>query len=309
MAHNGVSFGFIEGIRSADAFSLKFPSPNSLSRFTHFTNDDPFKAEISKPFNMQCVLRFLRSLLPKCFQSNKNRDVALLQLPVEILLLIADNLDLHDKFHISQTCQALRQITLRDWKTELLQLSFDDKLTFWTGVAYTLPRHWVCPKCCKLHLGKMSDTPIIRKHCLPCGVKQCKKRVHKGYKIQHHHIQLALKLSRLGNKYRYYLAALMKTYYTGQSSTFPNSTEYTAEPRIINGRFILREQWILRTNARAAWSLFQHDDFAVCPHLCIRGGLEVSRTWKYAVGRIGQLVKTSAKFQEITVLEDAIELA
>jgi hypothetical protein len=127
---------------------------------------------------------------------------AILQLPLDILLLITDNLTLHDKFLLSHTCKALRQVLLRDWDIELSQLSFEHQIGFWVGLAYTLPNRWVCLKCCKLHPINTSDVPaafmLSKYRTVPCSLKSSRGIENKQYSVQHYHIQLALKLLRLG---------------------------------------------------------------------------------------------------------------
>ncbi|EHK39851.1 hypothetical protein TRIATDRAFT_129098 [Trichoderma atroviride IMI 206040] len=142
---------------------------------------------------------------------------AILQLPLDILLLITDNLALHDKFLLSHTCKALRQVLLQDWDIKLPQLSFEHQIAFWVGLAYTLPNRWVCLKCCKLHPINTSDVPaaftLVRyNRTVPCLLEISRGIETSHYSIQHYHIQLALKLSRLGNIYQQYLGALMQTF-------------------------------------------------------------------------------------------------
>ncbi|KAL7931974.1 hypothetical protein V8C35DRAFT_328980 [Trichoderma chlorosporum] len=211
-------------------------------------------------------LRFLQRLLPgKGRRHHRDHDqkdpsaAGILQLPLDILFLITDQLALHDKFLLSHTCKGLQQVVFQHqgWAIEVSRLSFEDQIRFWAGLAYTLPNRWVCLKCCKLHLIDTSD---------------------------HYHVQFALKLSRLG-VHRRYLKALMKTYKNTWGSLIPPLTEsYTAEPRIINKRFVLREEWEISNNTSRALSIFLDErDLvpSVCPHMEMRyGGPATSRLWK-----------------------------
>lgn len=248
----------------------------------------------------------------KSDRSCRNRDAAILQLPTDILFLVADNLALHDKFFLSQTCQALRHIMFRDWDSEISRLSFNDKLRFWTGLACTLPSYWACAKCCKLHLINTSDTPtslILGWQYPSCGADLSRGDfIRQGYSVQHHHIQIALKLSRLRNKHEKYFAALMDTYtYTSENFTTLFIRSFTAEPRIINKRFILHEEWNIRNDTSVISPLFQHNDISVCPHLCVYGGgLECSFTWKRIVRRLARQRNKNREFKEIIQLENGI---
>ncbi|PON25615.1 hypothetical protein TGAM01_v205500 [Trichoderma gamsii] len=276
--------------------------------------------------------RLLRRLLRKgrCQFWRRNQKAAILQLPLDILVLITDNLALHDKFLLSHTCKALRQVLLQEWDIELPQLSFEHQIGFWVGLAYTLPSRWVCLKCCKLHPIDTSDVPaafMLIKYgavrTVPCSLESSRGIEVEQYSVQHYHIQLALKLSRLGNVYQQYLAALMQTFThtrTKYSLTPPLTEFYAAEPRIINRRFILREEWKISNNTNTALPLFPDQlgcSIPVCPHMRITmGGLVGSRNWKES--SINVIVhwcnimsphEGSILLKEVTLLEDSIELA
>jgi hypothetical protein len=252
-------------------------------------------------------LRLLRRLLG--IHDQKNPSAAILRLSLDILLLITDYLALHDKFLLSHTCKALRQITSKDWVIELSQLSFEDQIGFWAGLAYTLPSHWACLNCCKLHPIDTSDVPAAS------GAVR-----YGSVSIRHYHIQFALKLSRLGNVHQKYLKALMQTYTrTGPALKPPIVKSYAAEPRMINNHFILREEWNMINNTSTVMPLFP-DYFTpwlpICPHMELRGGLVRSRWVKESV--INYIVHTSHNIsmlqgsiwlKEVTLLEDGIALA
>ncbi|KAL7924179.1 hypothetical protein ACQKWADRAFT_287487 [Trichoderma austrokoningii] len=264
----------------------------------------------------------LRRLLGKGRCHNRNAYAAILQLPPDILLLISDNLALHDRFLLSHTCKTLWQVISQDWDIALSRLSFEDQMEFWVGLAYTLPNCRVCQKCCELHPIDTSDVPAaiwtMMDRCAPCSIDFSRGIEIDAYSVQHYHIQLALKLSRLGNIHQKYLAALMKPYtYTGTSSTSPLTESYAAEPRIINNRFILHEEWNRINNTSTALPLFPDDMLylLVCPHMRMSGGPAKSRSYReqfinYAVhvNRLRQL-DGSLLLKEFSLLEDGIALA
>lgn len=276
--------------------------------------------------------QFLRRLLGKgrCHYIymywRRKQKAAILQLPLDILLLIIDNLALHDKFLLSHTCKALRQVLLQDWDIELPQLSFEHQIGFWVGLAYTLPSRWVCLKCCKLHPIDTSDVPAafryMRDRTVPCSLEHSRGIEVERYSVQHYHIQLALKLSRLGNVHRQYLTALMQTFTRTHTKCLlkpPLTESYVAKPRIINKRFILREEWNISNDTNTALPLFP-DHFScripVCPHMIIAGGLVRSRSSKQS--SISFIVygcnmmspsQGSILLKEVTLLEDGIALA
>lgn len=272
-------------------------------------------------------MRYSRLLCPLlcCRHWRHNKKAAILQLPVDILFLIANNLALHDKFLLSHTCKALRRVILQDWDIELSRLSFEDQFGFWVGLAYTLPNRWACLKCCQLHPIDTSDVPVdfvrVRYRTVPCSLEHSRGIEVEQYSVQYYHMQFAFKLSRLGNVYQQYLAALMQTYtrtYTEYSLIWPLEESYTAEPRIIHKRFILREEWNISNNTNTALPLFPdqlHCRIPVCPHVEIAGGLVRSRRVKElsincVVYRSSMSLREgSILIKENTLLEDSIALA
>ncbi|QYS99268.1 hypothetical protein H0G86_006410 [Trichoderma simmonsii] len=273
---------------------------------------------------MRC-LRFLRRLLGKGRHHHRDYDenppsAVILQLPLDLLLLITDQLALHDKFLLSHTCKTLRQVTCQDWAIEVSRLSFEDQIGFWAGLAYTLPNHWACLKCCQLHPIDTSDVPraywAISARDDSCTVDMSRGVEIEAYSVQHYHVQFALKLSRLGNIHRRYLKALMKPYTCTRKSHIPPLREsYTAEPRIINKRFILREEWKFSNNTRSAISIFpdEHDLFpSVCPHMdMMYGGPARSRLRKESsIHQMGmRQLEEHVLLKEVTLLEQGIASA
>ncbi|KAH8129889.1 hypothetical protein LI328DRAFT_162450 [Trichoderma asperelloides] len=238
---------------------------------------------------------------------------AILQLPLDILLLITDNLTLHDKFLLSHTAKHFGKSY---FETGILSSH--------SWLAYTLPNRWVCLKCCKLHPIGTSDVPaaftLVRHRTVPCSLGRSRGIENRQYSVQHYHIQLALKLSRLGNMYQQYLAALMQNFTrtrTEYSLKRPLAESYVAEPRIINKRFILREEWNISNNT--ALPLFPDQlqcHIPVCPHMRIMGGLVGSRSSKKSsINVIVHWCKImspregSILLKEATLLEDGVELA
>ncbi|KAL7783073.1 hypothetical protein V8C37DRAFT_415152 [Trichoderma ceciliae] len=109
---------------------------------------------------------------------------------------------------------------------------------------------------------------------------------------------------------------------TGISLKRPLAESYTAEPRIINKRFILREEWNISNNTSTALPLFPKKPcliLPVCPHMRMMFGEPASsRSWKeWSIhwivhmsnnNSMGQL-EGSILLKEVTLLEDGIDLA
>ncbi|PKK53183.1 hypothetical protein CI102_1598 [Trichoderma harzianum] len=195
------------------------------------------------------------------FSLTVNSHVAMLQVPLEIIYLIADNLCLSDKVYLSQTCTALRRIMFCDWKQAASKLSREDRFAFWEGIAHQSTNHWACQRCCKLHLVNDNTLKTIGDNCPPCGFQLHSPLNLGGCHIDHHHVQFALKLARLGNMEQKHLETMMR----------PNIT--------------------------------------ICPHLCLRGGLNYSRAEKRKVSATIQTQSWTTTPRVITDLEDGIDLA
>ncbi|KAL7907397.1 hypothetical protein GGI35DRAFT_88081 [Trichoderma velutinum] len=252
-----------------------------------------------------------------------NPDAAVFQISPDVLLLVTDYLALHDIFLLSHTCKVFRRIAYHDWESEIPRLSSSDRFGFWAGLAYTLPNYWACQQCCKLHLINTSDVPATlstsRQQLAPCQVDLSRGIGTEMYSIHYHHIQFALKLSRL-DKYQQYLAVLMKIYTDIRVSLLnPLTDSYAAEPKIIKGQFILREEWNISNDTSTALPLFPENGIfhiPVCPHLGLTSsGLASSRRRKKwdaerirLRNKITQL-EESTLFKEMKLIEDGVAVA
>lgn len=186
-----------------------------------------------------------------------------------MLLEIIKNLDLLDEFRLSQTCRAIRGFAQRDWKLALHRLSHTEQVEFLTGLAYTLPNHWVCGLCGKLHEIDKQDIPRASYHEPPI-VCRPKNRLTFDlyYSLQHNHIQLALKLIRMGPVNQEYLEKIISpvTIQTNMLRSTQVQLHHCATPMIIGERFFLQvEREFTADPALLTPSRFSWED--VCPHL------------------------------------------
>ncbi|KAL6799510.1 hypothetical protein GGI42DRAFT_344018 [Trichoderma sp. SZMC 28013] len=250
-----------------------------------------------------------------------NSHATMLQLPLEIVNLITNHLALHDRVYLSQTCTVLRRIMSRDWIQEVSKLSPGDRFAFWEGIAYNSSNHWACNKCCKLHLANSSAMEPGRYNRLPCGAILRRQIILDGCYMQYHDVQFALKLSRLGKMAQRHLEMKMTPIPLGLKAM--NNTHYAAEPRIINRRFIFREEWIVKGHQDTflhwnnnlwpqtirRWTLFKNECVTVCPHLGLRGGLYKTSVQKRAISDTLQTQSWTTTPRVITDLEDGIGLA
>ncbi|KAL7915777.1 hypothetical protein GGI35DRAFT_485318 [Trichoderma velutinum] len=234
------------------------------------------------------------------------------QIPPELFCVVIDNLGLHDEFVLSQTSRGLREIFSRDWEEEISRLPSTDRLRFWAGLASFFPCRWACLRCCRLHPIDESDTPNTPRNS-PCGAELSLRGISLGgYCLQQNHIQNALKLSRMGNTHQKYLDSLMMPHKYSFRTEFmfgpPFTETYSAEPRIINGRFILQEEWVITDERNVIRPLNYHINIPGCPHLCIFGkGIINSKWWKRQGGRVARLANPN--FRAILLLEKTIQKA
>ncbi|KAL7907811.1 hypothetical protein GGI35DRAFT_486815 [Trichoderma velutinum] len=250
-----------------------------------------------------------------------NNQAAMLQLPLEIINLITSNLALHNKAYLSQTCTALRRILLCDWRQEASKLSPEDRFVFWEGIAHNSPNQWFCQKCCELHHVNSSAMQISRHNRLPCGAILRRQINLDGHCIQYHDVQFALKLSRLGNMEQRHFPLMMAPIHTKLKAMSP--THYSTEPKIIDRRFILREEWTVKGRSETylhwnetvwpqtvrRWTLFQDESISVCPHLGLLDGLYKTRVKKTMISATIQSPSWTTTHRAITDLEDGIALA
>ncbi|KAI1820683.1 hypothetical protein F4861DRAFT_49086 [Xylaria intraflava] len=235
---------------------------------------------------VRCLYIFVRSLwkqpCPDPRPETPNRAIPFLQLPVELVWLVAEFLTPAEIALFSLTCRPIRAVLGEG--SSAAHLSRDDYLAYLVGLARDLPKQWVCGVCTALHPTLKFDTPSafnLRRASCP--------KHHAGYNrpnmclgrfqicLEHHHVQLALKYTRLQQReYNSYLQALLKPYHTryykSSSRTIsPHKTFYSAYPRVVtdnhgNLRFLLLSTWQYLRGSRDI-SLNNLGGRIICPHL------------------------------------------
>ncbi|KAK1242372.1 hypothetical protein MKX07_000358 [Trichoderma sp. CBMAI-0711] len=93
----------------------------------------------------------IRTIVGTSSRASWNAHSPILQLPPEMILCIADHLDLQDLFILSQVCRAFWHLVHRDWNGELFRLRPWDQYRFWVGPALIRPAFWACGRCCRMH--------------------------------------------------------------------------------------------------------------------------------------------------------------
>ncbi|KXH43882.1 hypothetical protein CSAL01_01798 [Colletotrichum salicis] len=184
--------------------------------------------------------RYLKKLTGPKQQPGK---AYVLRLSIDLLQEIIGHLDLLSQFMFSQTCRAGRILTQKDWKDASLALPEPERISFWAAVAYRLPNHWACARCCGLHETDRSDTPWSHRSP-PCQQGEALDTLGRSYKLRHTHIELALKFRRMGTNAGYLSELLEPCVYIADregpswKAGSPNMTRHT--PRIIKGKFYLQ---------------------------------------------------------------------
>lgn len=220
--------------------------------------------------------------------SSWRRDVKqnslLLNLPLCLICDIFDELDWPDKVVFSQTCRGLWYHLHSKCISIFRKATSEDRLKYLTMLSNVLLDHYVCERCCVLHLiNPEEDVPgIYRPRCrdtyhAPCPLSEREEgRVDSSahYAFGYRHVQLAVKYSRLGGKavHQRYLHRIMREFAkTGNPpSSWPTriqSDAFTARPRIVRGKFIVRARYhFFQDLPKISYSNIVETPIPFCPH-------------------------------------------
>ncbi|CAJ0550303.1 Ff.00g102330.m01.CDS01 [Fusarium sp. VM40] len=204
--------------------------------------------------------------------SNSTHPFRLQDLPVDIIFIIINYLELCDLFLLSQTSGAMRYFAKRDWKAEINNKGLKHKLDFLSSLAYALPDRWVCGYSVCLCEVDPHDVPAAN----PFPWDDDMAPDWRGsYKLQPHHVQLALNYDRLGGVYE---TTLKKMILSTNKTTYEDTPggsyiKYTAAPAIIGDCFHLLETWEMNAKESLASNHKWNTPilFDVCPHTYILG--------------------------------------
>ncbi|KAI5860243.1 hypothetical protein GGS23DRAFT_581756 [Durotheca rogersii] len=243
----------------------------------------------------------------------QNPDCALLQLPVDVILLISQALSSASRALLSQTCCSLRAVL---GSHSAATLERHQRLEYLAGVARDLPERWVCEACVKLHRVVNLDTPKEPQHMsCPLGWDSWRHRAYhyrrhrldsRLVRLDHRHVQLALKYTRLRDEgHREYLQKLLEPYRDDNFVThiYPCrpgvlAARYLVYPKVVVGadnnlRYMTLSTWLYHTDIEPI-SPFAVGDLYVCPHLCFLHSLWL----KFGpVGRVGAVIHAALETQ------------
>ncbi|KAL7786631.1 hypothetical protein V8C37DRAFT_412430 [Trichoderma ceciliae] len=213
-------------------------------------------------------MQFLQALFKQFWRAKiePSQRCRILELPDEIILIIANHLALYDKFILFHTCRTMLRLMSCPWEREFLRQSSTEKIDCLLGIAHHKPDRWVCASCCKLHVVNLLDHPLVAK-TPPC-VGRSRLGPLSKYNLEHHHIQLALKLSRLGVN-RSYLKKLLAPC-TNTLKNAGSRYNYTAQPKVIEDRFVLFEKMTIgSTRGPLSQQDMEEGFIMICPHLAL----------------------------------------
>lgn len=208
------------------------------------------------------VIRYTRSI---------KQTSPLLNLPLDVILLIFDELPLHATILLSQTCTHFRSLLRSKYSLAIKKISDSERLELLVVLGNLLPHHWTCTQCRSLHQANQNDVPYYQtNYYRPCpwpeSLWSC-HRVNQFYIIAYRHVQLATKYTREGMHHRH-RAKILRKYAVRYPEYFSARLDFTAEPVIIDGRFILRTTYEFHELVKPlSLEIISEAFFGFCPHL------------------------------------------
>lgn len=140
-----------------------------------------------------------------------------------------------------------------------------------------LPDHRVCTWCNGLHIVDSKDVPK-RGYNTCCETYTVPKSswyrilMLASYAIEFHHVQLAVKYT-LRNIHQDYREEILQRYTASCSNCFPTTVDFTVEPVIVQGRFIMMTTYLFGNVVKPlSVTTFTSILFHFCPHLSVHTG-------------------------------------
>lgn len=213
----------------------------------------------------------------------QQRTCRILQLPHELILNISDSLSPASRVLLSQTCRPLQGILC----ASAAHLSYEQYLEYLTGLAHDRCDQWVCEVCPALHRTDERDIPSCH-WILPCpryksqwqemAYGSSHRLDRRQHRIDHRHVQLALKCTRL-RQYPLYREKLLEPYNqtNWRGEYFPSDPlsttqiHYRVLSKIVTRterRFLIMSQWEY-TKCDREFTLASESmgHLMICPHL------------------------------------------
>ncbi|KAF9869732.1 hypothetical protein CkaCkLH20_12775 [Colletotrichum karsti] len=188
------------------------------------------------------------------------------KLTYELLLEVLDHLELHEEYVLSCTSWIMRQTVrglrkMESWGGRVSHLSRQERLRFLTGIATFVPDKWACKACCKLHQVDESDFPLVENDPVhrprsndrdqyPCPFGPPSSIVIASHEFHYVHVQMALKLNRMGMTDHPYYEKLMRVNECSalrirRTHAHRRLGSHSMIPKIVDGRFLFQTKVIL----------------------------------------------------------------
>ena len=205
---------------------------------------------------------------------DSDRACYLLELPAELILDMIDCLRPIDLYLLSQTCRTLRAILNKH--TSATILSKAERFLYLTHCSRENPEKWVCGTCIAYHPVFMADiakSPQGLQSSCPYAQRRSRRiarTFHVQIGIEHRHVQLALKYTRLHErKYNSRIRALLAPH---NDRDFTSDISFSSRPRVVkdydgNLRYLVFIKWRqydikrMASQSNASWAL------PVCSHI------------------------------------------
>ncbi|KAI1106688.1 hypothetical protein F4804DRAFT_300194 [Jackrogersella minutella] len=222
----------------------------------------------------------------------EGRGCPILRLPVDLIFRISNQLDPASLHTFSQTCCSLRVILGTHSRAE--NFSLEDRWEYLAAIARDIPDHWVCEACCTLHPVCELDTPhepslkscpLSWRRWRHAGYGQQQRLDNRLFRVDHRHIQLALKYTRLQiDEFQDYLRSLLAPHINDKFETFtfphkrPNvlAVHYSVIPKIVrdhvgNYRYLMLSTWRYHPDLEPV-TIMAMGELRICPHLILHPG-------------------------------------
>ena len=198
---------------------------------------------------------------------------AVLHLPIDIIFSVCDQLPLSANISLSQTCEAMRYVLRSKCSSQLQAIGPEDRFNTLSELGNLLPDNYHCIRCNTLHHVEPEDIPDLtnwygrRRHsCRAPGQLFDHVRPQDSNAVTFHHVQLALKYSRMKEKHQDCRRNILQNFETRPVGSSIIKT-FAAKPKIVNARFILLATYVLYTGPLRDAAKRDYDKYIMfCPH-------------------------------------------
>ncbi|KAK8147569.1 hypothetical protein G3M48_001387 [Beauveria asiatica] len=197
----------------------------------------------------------------------QSKAAYILNVPVELIILFAQYLQLLDQYRLAQVSIAFRSILKTRFDQHTIAKVYPPEWMFYLATrALELPNHWVCEQCYDIHPYNPQDTPSLAHFNDAIGGCPLKATTpyfrpmvfpysyhFQNFHLHHRYVQLALKYHRMGGPeggpFAQRLSRLLADGFHEPMSEEQNFSllgfqnrgngRYSWKPKIAGGRFLL----------------------------------------------------------------------